>query len=435
MSRFIELFFLYISWVITSASYAMDLNEYRQSQNNLSIPERLNLSCAAVMNEKDESVRIEAIKDMIQYAKTPEDNHQSIRILDEFLAKENLNTELQGRANLAKARFLMRLGQKEAAWDLFRRGIKEKWKENAFRELNDSLKETNQYEKLVIDEYVRNALDFYETDLQEYYGLGIDLSTFLIRLIETKIVHPETDLMERIYPFLIESARWKHALLIAKSLCWVCEDNHRDAVKGMTSVWNDVQDDPIKPREESAFVPLLFGIVLAINGRDIDLTQRVLLEYISRNENEPVHVLNRILEVVYALEKSIRFRAAIHYITGTVLNSEMIKEDRIRSKLPEPLLASLYDKHAQGLFDIGKVSESQTYWNEVVDQYFPDQLAGSNALFNLSRIAFLFENDFKKAESLCNRILYESPHENIVEHAKLLLKNMENIKLGHTPAN
>jgi hypothetical protein len=93
------------------------------------------------------------------------------------------------------------------------------------------------FSSLAIDEYDRTISDEYGKDVREFYGLGIDLSTFLIRLMEMKSHDENVMAMQDVYPSLVPlSSRWSHSLIMAKAMCLAMDHDWDSASKLLASI-------------------------------------------------------------------------------------------------------------------------------------------------------------------------------------------------------
>lgn len=203
------------------------LHQYQNLRMYQTAEERYNLALNFVKNAEDTAATSEALKDLVKYSKAFDKDAESLAEVEALINNTDSGTELNGRAKLAKALFLMRLGQKDEAMHLFHQGVINRWGDNAFWDINDAFLETNRQAALAIDEYHRNTTDEYDLATRKHYGIGHDLSVFFIRMREATLANPNLSAMDDIFIYL-EASSWRpHVLDTARAIC-LAFDNHVD---------------------------------------------------------------------------------------------------------------------------------------------------------------------------------------------------------------
>lgn len=396
------------------------LEQYTNARTYRLAQERYDLALSYIREAGDAAAAGEALKDLVRYSKAFGKDAESLAEVETLLGKTSPGTELYGRANLAKARLLMRLGQNSEAVQLFRQGVVQRWKDNAFWEMNDSFLETNQQTALAIDEYHRNATDEYDKATRSFYGVGADLSVFFIRLREAKLANPNMSAMEDVFAHLEPSAWRPHVLDTAKALCLAFDNRVDEALALLDEVERNVRElDATKnEQEEWKYLPFYRAQILFLHSTDYDAARTALQEYIDRNPTDPNLVMNRTLEYIYSLDDTPEGQKKVAEVTSFILQSELFTNEEMKQLLPDHQIASVYDKHQLSLGWRGDVAEAERICKFVMDNYYPQTVAGANCAMNYAKYISSRTKDDDKAIELFKDILLNAPYDSIVPWVK-----------------
>jgi tetratricopeptide (TPR) repeat protein len=416
-------------------------NHYRNARQYLVAEARYELSRETIHTSQDEDTIAEAMKDLITYSHSLQKNEEALADVEALIGGLDENSELYGRANLAKARLLMRLGNTDDALALMKRGVHEKWKENAFWEINDGLLETGQIDVCAVDEYERNAGDEYDRELRKFYGIGADFSIFFLRLYGMKHTNPEKSAMDDVFPNLKPSTWRPQALNIARALCLAGDRRFEEALAVLNEVemqLNDNRDEEVMVGyDEKNDIPFYKAVVSLLGGKDAETVHTALQNYMDLHPQEPTLIVNRIMELTYELEKDVLGEMKkISVLTGFLIQSDIVNNELIKSKIPENKIASIYDLHQQSLCWNNQFDESAQICKFVMENY-PQTLAGANCAMNWARYISWREQDIDGAERILNGILGEANHDVLVpwvKHslAEIALKRGDKLKaLGY----
>jgi len=360
-----------------------------------------------VHDSTEELIVLEALKNVVKTTNIIGKNEEALIQVESLINISEENTELYRRANYAKARLKMRLGDIEEAMQIFNRGIMEKWEENAFWELNDSLRETDQLDRLAIDEYRRNSTDEYSKELRGHYGIGHDLCIFFMRLNECKLKNSVFN-AENLILSQLQASSWRpHVIDTAKALCLAVDGEYSEALQILNDVDQKVQDkeEDKNEQEEWKFIPLYKFIVLLYEGENFDQLQLAVQEFIERNREYPEYIANRTLEFLYSLEKNREKLKDAHHITEVFIENRYLEDQNLLSQINDDKKASLFDMHAQSLLEAGKWQEAKPIFQYVYDTYFPNNLESISAGYFLADILHKHEGNTEEARILLREML------------------------------
>lgn len=403
-----------------SILYLSDIGAFKENIKISSPDERFNICLDTLEKSDNEDVLLESINLLLKNSLSSENNQESLSTLNTFCEKKSQNSKVYGRAKLAIARLLLRLDQYESAMLLFKEGIIKRWHGNPFWEMNDGLIETKRYLDLAIDEFNRGFSDEYDEETKNFYGLNVDVSNIIIKLIDFKTYADDNVARYRVYPQLLSS---KQNLLIkdmVKAICFAMDDKYKQALDFLDEIKSKIEENKSNYEKEYLCVPLVMGFVKILSDPNNPASNSDIKVYIDRNINNPDEILLRLLELTYAMEKSHKYCVFVSNITSAILESDLIMDSLIKSKIREDLVASVYDMHAQGLYLFGDIDGSREIWTKVVADYYPRNLASINALFNLARLYYLHEKDYGKTIELCETLLLLSPSDELDKQVKLL---------------
>ncbi len=405
-----------------------------ENKINLSPTEQFEQAKQTLQSATNVDVRIESIDDLIQLARTPRKNEEALNSINDFLGKIDEDNEAFGYAQLARARFIGRLGNIDEALALMKQGIAKKWKGHPFWKINALLEETRNFARLAIDEYERTVTDDYSDEIREFHGLGNDLIIFFLRLHRFKLSNPQRMAIEDIDPKLCLATRRPDARDIATSLCMAIDGNTNEALSKINEVENHFSNIVITPAvyHDKLDIPFYKMIIYYQEGKHLEEIESFLIEYIKsynlffgiQNPYGYQHALNKILEFIYEMENDHDSLVKVQYVTKGIMNSEIIRNDSIRKEMDEDKIASVYEMHAHSLLSDGKTNEAKEIYKRLYDESFPRNMASVQAALSYASLLFRFEGKTDEAESILLRIVNESTYPEAVMGTFLVLKEI-----------
>ncbi|MFH1740509.1 MAG: hypothetical protein ABIH23_15990 [bacterium] len=406
-----------------SRASADPADDYKQAARHMTVAERLELAKETVENSQDEAALSEAVSDLANFSLTPERNEAALAKVETLIRKCKRDSDLFGQTRLAKARILARMGQKDEAYGMFRQAVLEKSHKSTYGEFFTSLWENGDYALSGIEDYHRHTGDEYSKEIREFHGSHGNLIKMHTRLWVMKLTHPEYSAMDSAFPQLQESQRRPLAKPIAKALCLAVDQRYEEAIEELNGIEKLLASGkaPKSEFDESKDLRFYLASVLFFEGRDFDAMRTAFREYMDRNEDNRLEVLERALNLAYAMEfKEWDFRK-VPELTGFIINSEYMTDETIKSQFSEDKIASLLNIHLRGLWYQGKSEEAERLALEIVDRYYPQTLEGANAAFGLALYSAYLHKDRDAMLRRLNDILEKSPYPQIVPHVKACL--------------
>ncbi|MFH1740714.1 MAG: tetratricopeptide repeat protein [bacterium] len=414
------LMFMPCVWAQTDAERA---EAFILESKRLPVAERIDRAILTVQNSNDAVIVGEAARDLARFSKTPERAEFALAEIEALIGKSVADSEVFKRANLARARVLVRLDRKEEAQAIFKRAVVECWNENAYKEFFETFQENGDYGLMAIEEYKRQTADEYSDEIREFYDLGGDFVETLCHLRGMRVVNANSSAMEEVLPALTESERRPLAGRIAKALCLAGDDRYEEALAELDEVETILASENAPPsaHDENKDLPLYRAAILLFEGRDFDAMRAAFREYIDRNEDDRERVFSKALQLTYAMEYSVDDKRDIAELTKFLIESEFLADEEIRNQLPDHRVASLLDMHQQSLSWRYEWDDAARVCLQTMEQYYPDTLGGVSAAMNFGLYLWMRHYDLDGAERVLNDILDRAPYDHAVPHVKRLL--------------
>lgn len=402
------------------------VDEYNQAKKYLGTESLYRLAVEKIETGEDEKVVAEALKDAIRYSlvlKMPP--RETLRPIEDLLRRVDKKSELYGRASLAKARLWMRDGQISRAMKLMKRGVLERWKENAFHDINQGLLEIGREDLCAIDEYNRNTTTDYSPELREFYGIGSDLFYFYDRLRVMRMKHPDWFAMKTVFPHLKVSSWRPFALPCAMALCLAADERYQESLDILLPLEETIAEFHVMGTyNESKDFPLVLAVVLLMEGRDFDAMRAAFQNYIERNRDNPVKIMNRASDVIYTVSKSDADKEKMVELTGFLLQSDLVTHEETRKLFSDDILSSLHDKHMMGLVFCGRGEESAQWAKTGMERYFPHTFPGTNCALNYAG-HLSGQGKQEEAKKILYSIIQDTSYATLINWARLSLAHIE----------
>ncbi len=392
---------------------------YKQKARRLPVEERVRLAMETIQASRDESVLGEAAWDLSLFAFSPEDAGAGLPVVESLIRRTDERTEVYGRANLAKARLLFRLGKKEESVAVFRRALNEQWYRYSYREFQETLRENGENIRAATEEYNVRAGDGLSDEILVFHGIPRDFLDMLAPLLALEVADEEFSAMQEVFPALNESTRRPLARRIGKTICLLADASYDQAIVELEDL-EDVAGAGESPRfvyEGSRDIPLYLAAVLFFEGRDYDAAREAFRAYMDRNAEKPPLVLKRALRLMYAMEYRQEDMRKIGELAEFLVRSELMTNEQIRAGLPEGNVASLLNMYRRGLWWQNRLEEAEVVAFQIMDEYYPHTLASGDAVMNLAAYMFLLHDDIDAAERLLDDLIQDPPCDGILPFA------------------
>ncbi|MEW6237060.1 MAG: hypothetical protein AB1656_16875 [Candidatus Omnitrophota bacterium] len=363
----------------------------------------------AVEKSNDAEAVNKALDDLVKYSNTPDENSQALASVEALLGNVDANSYLFSQASLTKAKFLKRLGRGGEAIAIFNDGIARHWK-NALLRYSESLIESGELADACTLEYRRVVA---EEPYAFYRGEQEDFFIFITLLNMMKKDNAGAKAMELVYPQLQPSAKHPQAQKIAQALCLANDGSYAEAVNALQEAdaelaqGRETRED--KSLDEYRNVPLYltydrFGMGDSIAaGEDF-------AEFMKRNAGDWKYIYHRAMRAVRDLAMDVHHDLSkAQVITKQLLNSDMIMNEEIKAQFSDSDIAGLYDMHHQSFAWGGELDKAAEICKIVMDNYFPQTLAGADCAMNWARYISSHDKKVDEAEQILLRILEQSP--------------------------
>jgi len=401
-------------------SYCVNESVFQKALINKSAIEQYEFSKQYLSVVENES---EVIRHLLLLAKKLDLNSDLLDFLEGNIVNIDDKSELFGRIKLAISQLLFRQGKENAAIDIISEGIQKKWKENAFWVLNDCFRENGKFIECAIDEYNRTVQNSYNLDneLLSYYYIGEELTTFFIRLIEIKNSDFNISAVEHVVPNLIKNPEREYLYYVAISLCFAVDGQFDRALAIIKSGENkiDIYNFP-RYKSDKLNVPL-YTSYIAIMLNDSSKSVANINSYLQNYSMYPNSVLSKYLVVAYAMEDNLMLKTKLKTLTGSVLNSNLFKDELINTELLRDKVHSLFDMHALSYEMFGDHYNAIQYWENIINDPKANINIKSHALFSIAKVIYRFEGNKLIPEMLCKIILSNSIHTDIYSDVNALL--------------
>lgn len=315
----------------------------------------------------------QSIEKDVYLAITPEDCEKALKTIETRMYPYPANSAVSQRGVLAKAQILLRLDRKREAIPLFQSAIQKHWKD-AFSIYYASLLEVKDFQRAAEIEYQRLIR---EAPYNAYYKDLPDFSRFNRTVGLFKVHHPSLASIDYILPYLPDSRRFPHFLIIAKAFCQGYGGNVSQAITGLTSLESQIRHSWSREADQYKYIPLYKITILAKAGHPASELQADYNEYVLRCNNDIRIIYDGISEMIESFNIKAAETSKITALSSLLIKSPLFKDPKNQAKLTEDNLAHIYDVHSQGLLFQGKNQEAAEYDKLVYEKYYPQTFAGA----------------------------------------------------------
>jgi endo-beta-N-acetylglucosaminidase D len=205
-----------------------------------------------------------------------------------------------------------------------------------------------------------------------------------MKIMISKAVHD-------VFPQLVVTERDPYSLELARGICQAIDGQKAEGIKTLISI-NSMATEDKNAIEEFKAIPLY----IAWLEYDADLKEdadKWLDIYYERNQDDPGHVLGRVLRIAYYFERKTDLKEKIPMVTDWLVNSEIFTNPEIKNlvnsevltnaaynaKMPADLYAHVLELHAHGLSWQRNWEQAVPIWDQLMEEYYPHTITGTAA--------------------------------------------------------
>ncbi|HPA44180.1 MAG TPA: hypothetical protein PK395_00305 [bacterium] len=374
----------------------------------LPVAERVDRAVLTIQNSTDDAVVAEAVTDLAQFWNNPEDK---LAVIEDVLSKADKKSKTFQRAELAKARTLARLGQKAESHAIFEKAIAD-GNEKALHFYHNSLWETGDYAKVAIDTYKRLAESAQDDPAK--YEKERDFVGMFDSLRAMRVIFPESSAIKEVYSQLNDSEVRPLAKPLAEVVCLSADDRYGEALAALDKVQELLQSGKYTGPDEGKNVALLRAAVLFFEGRDFDVARDALRKYLELNTDNPGRALCRLSFFMCTMEQALVDSQKALELTSMLMDEGYLTDKYIsQDEFRKWELHGLLHHHQKAVAFAGKWDESTRLCIEIMEDYYPDTMAGANSALGLALYISWHDKDWDGAERLLNDVLENAPYDGI----------------------
>ncbi|MEW6238195.1 MAG: hypothetical protein AB1656_22630, partial [Candidatus Omnitrophota bacterium] len=250
-----------------------------------------------------------------------------------------------------------------------------------------------------------------------YRGEQEDFFIFITLLKLMKSDNAGAMAMDSVYRPLAPSAKHPQAQMIARALCLANDGLYAEAVSALQEAdaelaqGREARQD--KSLDEYRNVPLYLTSARLGMG-DTVVAGADFTEFMKRNAGDWKYIYPRAMRVVRDLEMDVHHDLPkAQVITKQLLDSDMITNEEIKAQFSADDIAGLYDLHQQSMAWGVDLDGSAKICKFVMDNYYPQTLAGADCAMNWARYISGVEKRVDEAEQILLGILEKSPFSEI----------------------
>ena len=399
--------FLIAIFIPPASAQSQELQDYIASKKDLSYREQFNVCLEAIASTTSETVLDAAIGDIEKMSDRLDRNREAQEVLEDLLKRWDMpsSSPLYQHAFLVRARILYRMGGRPAGEELFRIAMRGNYRD-AYVFYIDTLDECGE-PALAAQTQFNWAIDerAVPSDWRNF------IAHFFEKLLKLRVSRPEILVTEQVYPYLAgdeEHPEYKDA---AHALCLLADWRYEEAYAELRKLDSELAAKAGELPEYSEYrnIPLYIAAVAILGGEIESQVKPSIEDFISRNEDRPEYVLRMSSKLAQLTALRPEWLPRIPKITGCLIEAGYGDLAKYNNQLTDEYYAAvLWDLHALGLTEQRKYGEAKEIYQSLVDDYFPKNLVGVNAMFNVGHILWKQEGDIEGAKKCFHRIINES---------------------------
>lgn len=392
----------------------------------LPIAERRARSMATIETSKGEAIVGEAARDLALVSVARHEAEEVLPILDALAERYQEGTAVYTNAMLGKARLLARLGRGAEAKTIFNRALSNRWSKDTYKSLNEVFAAVGDHEYLAVKAYeVQVGMGWTDED-RKFYEIPNDFLDTFYHLRALALSDSNYSCVQEVLPKLQQNPECEELRQIAVALCLAADSRNDVALAILENEDTRLQSFNFHGRtaDERKNVPLYQAAILFFEGIDFDAARKAFREYMDRNTDDRIRVLERGLKITHTMELNQDDLRKIPELTGFLLESEFGTDETIRRELTERRRASLLIMHQLGLSWREDWDGAARVCQEIMKDFYPQTLTGASAAMNWGMYLWQRRHDYDAAEGVFRDILEHAPFDGIVPHVKRLLAKL-----------
>lgn len=417
-------FFITLLFLVISVNFTQSNTSRISDRNSLTGYDRMFANKNILLNQNASNEELEsAIEDIASKTFGLNADDDILTLLDDLIASKSLDASIRNRAQLSRARIILRSKNVGDGKRLFEELIAKKVP-NGLLEFSQSYLDLDQIDECALLCYERKP------EYQFYRKGRVDLYTFSsVLLTKDKNREKNFSAIDDVGARLTEydkDPNWKQ---VALALCYAADSQFKDSLNKLNQIQENLENKTVHDAGTSynlyQDMPLYFSWVYMLENKDIDASIQNLREYVDRNETS-FYVFNRLMQFSRdVLEKMDRHN--LQPITSLIRNYYLKKEGALEG-LPVdgiPGLAHLEDLYAMGLMFNNEIEEAKSIYESLYEKYFPNNIASISAAWQLANIELVYFKEKEKSKLIAERIINESSDSHFILQAQSLLKNAD----------
>lgn len=362
------------------------LSLYQQERDSKDANARLLFAREIVDKSSDAAVVHEAVLDLVKYSTDEKENRIALECIDAALRRVFSDNDAYREMTFAKGKLLARMGESEAADELFREAIQKHWK-NASLRYGESLVENGFWEQACILEFERIAG---LPDYQDDRGEDESLEFFLALLRKMKHAQPDQSAVTRIYEKIQRVRKEDPCCEIARALCLAEDKNVEESItvlQNIDAILAKYRFPTVKilrpsieyqSHREYRNIPLYIASILTKAG-DSRAANEAFSEYMERNAGKDEKIIKSAIRIVFDLDLEWQDRKNKVEFTSFLIESPWFKDASVQQRIGDNNLSIIYDHLQMGLASSERWEESAKVCQYVMEHYL-HTMGGQNCL-------------------------------------------------------
>ncbi|HQO33393.1 MAG TPA: hypothetical protein PLG59_01945, partial [bacterium] len=192
------------------------------------------------------------------------------------------------------------------------------------------------------------------------------------------------------------------------------DDRYGEALAALDKVQELLQSGKYTGPDEGKNVALLRAAVLFFEGRDFDVARDALRKYLELNTDNPGRALCRLSFFMCTMEQALVDSQKALELTSMLMDEGYLTDKYIsQDEFRKWELHGLLHHHQKAVAFAGKWDESTRLCIEIMEDYYPDTMAGANSALGLALYISWHDKDWDGAERLLNDVLENAPYDGI----------------------
>lgn len=406
--------FVFLSVSIVATLDASDQNpakSYMIELRQLPDDQKLGFALKTVLGtgtDADEDLISTVLDDILYQANSESRQQSTIDELTNYLNAAEQGSKYYQWVYVLRARLMM--GQPDSfveAKQQFLTAMKKNWRANygdpVLEQYVLALLIERYYKEAAIEAYIC-ALNIENAVLKRDFSL---ITTLYRSMQDGSFSHVGNIAMKDVFPNLPEKEGDPLVRKCAEGICLLIDKQYEEALR----LFEDLRShepseiEIVQTYNEYRNLPVYQAAVVFKRDRNLDAAKDYLDTFMKRNRDRPEFVLNNVLGIIETYGGGLSDDP--FYSSEFLFKSGFTKDPQVKANVPPDRIAKLLDFYQMGLGGHEKFAEQKKVCQEIVDEYFPEQAGGVNAMQSLAYI-LRNEGNTQAAEDAFIRIILES---------------------------